>query len=150
MTSVNMENWLFIDNMNDVSETRDGYRYTLDHIALYPIGQQIPVFHSGNKFFAIARVTEIHINEYGTTLFFTMSNVDEKEAKAFERILGLLYPDKAHSSYDRPRAFESSAAAMDLGMMDSPSETFRKKGGKRRDGGPRALSDALGDDFGDF
>lgn len=155
MNSLEFEHWLVIENMNELVEDNSGnatmYRYTFDKAVMFPIGHSnIPVMDRHGKYIGVGTVQEIHMNAYGTTVFFTISDdLSEKEQRALERAYAVLYPNAAVSQeYDTPKAFRNSAAAMDLGLSASPSDTFRKKSGKGRSTG--ALSDLLGADFDDF
>lgn len=105
------------------------YESTLEGMQLFPIGKPIPLFIKG-RCEGMATISRVSMDAYGTVIVFTLVPVDDKIARALERVyamMGMHYGDANASRVDSDtdRTGMSAAARMMMGSDRSAREIAR-------------------------
>lgn len=114
------------------SKTRNGLKATVEGQVIFELGKAIPWFQEGNGCMGLAKPFEIHMNQYGTTVFFQFVEVPKDVAKALYQyyciVTGTGHSGARRVDSETARTGMDAATRMMMGETRSPRQIGRDAG----------------------
>ena len=131
---------------------RDGiYRYTSTDLIMFEPGAIVPLINIDRGCVGLATIAEVHINRYGSTIFYKINGrIDQKFKNAYYQLYAMTDPNARPITTpgSAGRTFAASAVGMDMGANYSPREILEGyRNDDDEDGYPRRKNRGLTDNL---
>lgn len=141
--------FLVVENGAEMKDRDGTFRYTSTDLLLFEPGAIVPLINLDRGCVGLATIVEIHINRYGSTIFYKVnSKIDQKFKNSYYQLYAMSDPNAPPvTAASTGRSFAASAVGMDMGANYSPREILEGYRNDDDEGRHRRKNRGLTDDL---